>query len=540
MSSEPSIPSKRVEAAESSGGNGASNATRLAPNDSEDDRVSSMCATELADMASLIAEVKEANRLLKALVAGKSHEHHPTVFKPVNESRDFEEENKKYFEAYDETELKQLTLAHILTVEAATEFRDYFLSLFKSWYREEASPLEEYKADRFLDRSGFVVDGQQEASLRIRGREPTTLVRRHQRMRLPWHEESISTSTPPLADRDVENLVEAQWPVEIAKPVFNLKNKENQTRNYVHWEVSMLKRDPLHNGLLNLFYCSDGSIKSEHFDDDDDSLGFDYVRITSYLEWANTDCLDFRKSYAQGKYGMKRFNVALLLALLIPIRTLSLYTADNGRHRVLSFRNISFISSILLAPRDRTGQVDNGLVADFLCSFADPWKPFQSRLGKAPVLGNAYPLFVQHDISFYSVNMEDEFDEGPPKEQGLDCSREDGYFPVLAGRSNCRFMERRASLIYVDAGYKANFMKPAFRIVVLNDCPLWMGFGEFDFGKLTERGWVIRGVRAGHHLFQAAIFGVLNSWEQQWVVCLDELDKSVSPRVRVQKVCAYL
>jgi hypothetical protein len=136
---------------------------------------------------------------------------------------------------------------------------------------------------------------------------------------------------------------------------------------------------------------------------------------------------------------------------------------------------------------------------------------------------------IQHDIRFYSVNDQGEAKGGLPKQQGLDCYREDGYFPILTGRSNRLFMERRASIIFVDAGYKkVDFMKPSFRILVLNDAAIAMPFDERYFKIWTESGFVFRGVRAGHHLFQAAIFQILNCWEPQWISCLDELDKSAS------------
>jgi hypothetical protein len=74
-------------------------------------------------------------------------------------------------------------------------------------------------------------------------------------------------------------------------------------------------------------------------------------------------------------------------------------------------------------------------------------------------------------------------------------------------------------------------MKPSFRILVLFDTDLWLDFGADEFDKWAKHGFVFRGVRAGHHLFQAAIFHILNFWEPQWTTCLDELDKSVSIRV---------
>ncbi|KAN0101419.1 hypothetical protein V8E51_011929, partial [Hyaloscypha variabilis] len=131
MSSEPSIPFERADGPAASTSNGGSaDATNPAQNDSEDNGVGSMGSTELTDMALLITEVKETNRLLKTLVAGTSPEHLPNVFQTQNESRDFQE-NKQYFEPYNENELKQITLAHILGLEEATEFREYFLSWVK-------------------------------------------------------------------------------------------------------------------------------------------------------------------------------------------------------------------------------------------------------------------------------------------------------------------------------------------------------------------------------------------------------------------------
>jgi hypothetical protein len=124
MSSEPSIPFEGVDGPEAGKGNGGSaDATNPAQKDSKESGIGSMGSTQLADIALLITEVKETNRLLKALVAGKSPELLPNAFQTQNKPREFRE-TKRYFEPYNEDELKQITLDHILSLEKATEFRD--------------------------------------------------------------------------------------------------------------------------------------------------------------------------------------------------------------------------------------------------------------------------------------------------------------------------------------------------------------------------------------------------------------------------------
>jgi hypothetical protein len=109
----------------------------------------------------------------------------------------------------------------------------------------------------------------------------------------------------------------------------------------------------------------------------------------------------------------------------------------------------------------------------FISSFAGPWRPLASRIevreGIANLTSVVITTIVQHDISFYSANERFET-VGPARNGGLECCREDGYFPMLGGRSTRLFMERRASIIFVDAGYRHSFlMKPSFRILFLND-----------------------------------------------------------------------
>jgi hypothetical protein len=175
------------------------------------------------------------------------------------------------------------------------------------------------------------------------------------------------------------------------------------------------------------------------------------------------------------------------------------------------------------------------MVTDLICAFTGPWQPFRSRVGKLEFLGDAHSELVQHDISFYSMNEDEETDAALPMKEGLECYRENGNFPVLSGSSDRRFMERRVSLILVDSGYKKDGrgggLKPAFRVVIINDNPIPMTFEKEDYHQWKKRGLVFKGLGASHHLFQASIFGVLKFWESQWVSCLDELDKSVSFRV---------
>jgi hypothetical protein len=171
------------------------------------------------------------------------------------------------------------------------------------------------------------------------------------------------------------------------------------------------------------------------------------------------------------------------------------------------------------------------MATDWLCSFAGSWKPYQSRLGKTSLFGNTFSTTVQHDISFYSVNQPVEFDD-PRAPGGLDCSRSHGYFPVRSGESDRWFIESRTSLIFVDAGYTLTFEKPSLRIVILSDSSAALTISDDEFRKWIELGFRFRGVRAGHQLFQAAIYEAIRHWEQQWSSCLDELEKGAQFRVR--------
>jgi hypothetical protein len=271
MSSEPSIPFEGADGPEAGKSNvGSADATKPAQNDSKDNRVGSMGSTEVADMALLIAEVKETNRLLKALVAGKSPEHLTDAFQTQNESQDFQE-NKKYFEPYNEDELKQITLDHILSVEKATEFRDYFLSWVKSGDLDDKFADGEAYRGLIIYRSEIVTEGPQEASLIVIGREPTTslLARRHQRRQLPWQKERKSTSEPILTATEVAELVKDQWPLETAKADWNYKTRIHGTKNFISWEggLSMREYDAMFNESFDLYYNNDGDWKSEYIRD---------------------------------------------------------------------------------------------------------------------------------------------------------------------------------------------------------------------------------------------------------------------------------
>jgi hypothetical protein len=206
-------------------------------------------------------------------------------------------------------------------------------------------------------------------------------------------------------------------------------------------------------------------------------------------------------------------------------------TGVRSRHRILTFPNISFIFSLLLAPEGRSSSMNKEMATDWLCSFAGSWKPYQLRLGKSSFFGITFSTTVQHDISFYTVNESLEF-ENPEAKRGLDCSRSHGYFPVRSGESDRWFIESRTSLIFVDAGYTSTFRKPSFRIVVLNDSSAALTIRDVEFRKWTELGFIFRGVRVGHQLFQATIYEAIGHWEKQWSGCLDELEKGVQFRVR--------
>jgi hypothetical protein len=212
---------------------------------------------------------------------------------------------------------------------------------------------------------------------------------------------------------------------------------------------------------------------------------------------------------------------------------LSIYTSISlrSRHRILTFPNISFIFSLLLAPEGRSSSMNKEMATDWLCSFAGSWKPYQLRLGKSSFFGITFSTTVQHDISFYTVNESLEF-ENPEAKRGLDCSRSHGYFPVRSGESDRWFIESRTSLIFVDAGYTLTFEKPSLRIVILSDSSAALTISDDEFRKWIELGFRFRGVRAGHQLFQAAIYEAIRHWEQQWSSCLDELEKGAQFRVR--------
>jgi hypothetical protein len=149
-----------------------------------------------------------------------------------------------------------------------------------------------------------------------------------------------------------------------------------------------------------------------------------------------------------------------LPALLIPLRTLQVLPWLDGLNRILTFGDISFISSVLLAPMDRTKKASRGTAIAFICSFAGPWRPLAPRIemreGIANLTSVVITTIVQHDISFYSANERFET-VGPARNEGLECCREDGYFPILGGRSTRLFTERQASIIFLDAGYRHGF-----------------------------------------------------------------------------------
>ncbi|PMD29343.1 hypothetical protein L207DRAFT_240127 [Hyaloscypha variabilis F] len=271
MSSEPSIPFEGADGPEAGKSNGGSaDATKQAQNDSKDNGVGSMGSTELANMALLITEVKETNRLLKTLIAGKSPEHLPDKFQTQKESQDFQE-NKKYFEPYNEDELKQITLDHILSVEKATGFREYFLSWIKPGHLDDKLADEEPYRDLVIYRSEIVTRGRQEASLIVIGRESTNslLARKHQRRQFPWQKINKSTSEPTLAATEVAELVKDQWPLEIAKPDWNYKTKNHGTKNFISWGGGMSMREdvPGFNNSLDLYCNNDGDWKSEFIRD---------------------------------------------------------------------------------------------------------------------------------------------------------------------------------------------------------------------------------------------------------------------------------
>jgi hypothetical protein len=265
MSSEQSSSSKKVDVSQGSDGNDERTCTaplaQIAPKDDRDGPT-----TEPADFAALIAEVKETNRLLKDLVAGKSSGIPPPILTPQKGPREFDEENKKYFDTYTETELLRLTETHIQTVEEIAKFRKYFLKRFETWYPDTTPSGEENTGDQIVYRSDIVVDGQQEASLRVHGKRSTPLDIRYQKI------EGTKKIMPTVAATDVEKLVEAQWPAEIAKPGKTYIFEDNTVEAYIDWKE--VPRSP-----LDVYYKNDGSLRSQKVGD-----GPNGVRITNNLE----------------------------------------------------------------------------------------------------------------------------------------------------------------------------------------------------------------------------------------------------------------
>jgi hypothetical protein len=139
-----------------------------------------------------------------------------------------------------------------------------------------------------------------------------------------------------------------------------------------------------------------------------------------------------RETFAQGEYGRiiieeqsSFYKDRLILRRSVSIQNKSDY------HRVITFDLLSFIAHILLAPRDRTGPVDEMAAARFILPFASAWQPFDVR--KLMLLSNDYASkLVLHDIGFYSVANDYKSNELPCL-PGLVCYREDGLVPVPVG-----------------------------------------------------------------------------------------------------------
>jgi hypothetical protein len=273
MSSKSSSCPEDVEAAQSSGETGAEEgATYLGKYGSEDDRDDSI--PERANISKLIAEVKEANRLLKILV-GEKHPERSLNKLEFQEGLQTFEEDKEDFEAYTETELREITLAHIQTVEKAEDFRGHFLSKFTSWYQDDVPGSEEQKREHAIYHAYFADSRRLEASLRVRANLSTSLVVQQRKMRRARKQGAETTVTPVVAAKYVEKLVyeiEAQWPLDTAAPIIDLHDKD-QIKAYIHWKHYLCMPS-------NFDYEKDGTLQAQ---EDSASVKY-YVRLMRNLE----------------------------------------------------------------------------------------------------------------------------------------------------------------------------------------------------------------------------------------------------------------
>lgn len=222
------------------------------------------------------------------------------------------------------------------------------------------------------------------------------------------------------------------------------------------------------------------------------------------------------------------------------------YKANDSRivevfrnEKILNLYSVAFLLAVMdfsqgFPPDDWPGPSTGSF--QFIKGFSGSWPIARGRNVEWKVRDIQNSMEVAFHVRLFQIQS-DEDDRKPVATEGVFCSRENGTIPGLKKRLQERRISTRTCFTLHSIGSPKC---PIHSTLILNDVgkfryddDLIDGFMDDDpedpqgSAKLNRNGRA-----AGLISFQLALWGVIDMWQEQWTIVLDEIDSCVRSKVR--------